>query len=467
MLTQLAGAARPLLSTSLVVLLAGCATLGADYAQPQLQLSSAFQQKGGAGPAATAETRWWSAFGDKMLDSLIAEGLAQNLTVAKALENVEAARATARVNGVTYDPSVNGSISASASGVFDNAASVTHGRSASIDASWEVDFFGKASKNKAVQQANIDAAVEGANEARLTLIGDIARTYVNIRTYQRRLALAKASLHTQQETTGVVQKRYEAGASTALAVAQSEGQSQTTAASIPSLETALQQSINALAVLLGKEPSALKGQLGGAGTIPTVRKGIGAGVPADLLRNRPDVRQAERSLASAVAQIGISEAKLYPSLSLGGTLSTTGDVSSWSFLPTISLPIFNRDKLTGSVDLAKSTAKSDYLAYRATVLSAVQDVEDALVAYSKERTRRAALAAAVAAYSKAQDLSQSLYKAGSADYSDVLSAQASLQSAQDALAQSDATLATAYITLAKALGGGWAVGTTTTAAASK
>jgi len=464
MLIKTSGLARPLVSTSLVVLLAGCSTLGMDYAQPQITLSSAYAQKGSAGPAVTAETRWWGAFGDKMLDSLIEEGLAQNLTVLQALEKIETARASARVNGVAYDPSVNGSISASASGVFDNAGSVTHSRSASIDASWEVDFFGKASRNKAVQRANIDAAVEGANEARLTLIGDIARTYVNIRTYQRRLVLAKASLHTQQETTGVVQKRYEAGASTALAVAQSQGQSQTTAASIPSLEVALQQSINALAVLLGKEPAALKGRLGGTGPIPTVKKGIGAGIPADLLRNRPDVREAERSLAAAVAQIGISEAALYPSLSLGGTLSTTGDVSSWSFLPTISLPIFNRDKLTGSVDLSKSNAKSAYLSYRATVLSAVQDVEDALVAYSKERTRRQALAAAVASYAKAQELSQSLYKAGSADYSDVLTSQASLQSAQDALAQSDATLATAYVTLAKALGGGWAVNMSTAVA---
>jgi multidrug efflux system outer membrane protein len=463
MLMKISGLARPLVSTSLVVLLAGCSTLGMDYAQPQITLSNAYAQKGSTGPAVTAETRWWSAFGDKTLDGLIDEGLAQNLTVAQALENIAAARATARINGVSYDPTVNGSASASASGNFDNASSVTHSRNAAIDASWEVDFFGTAKRNRDVQAANIDAAIEGANAARLTLIGDIARTYVNIRTYQRRLSLAKASLNTQQETTGVVQKRFEAGASTALAVAQSEGQSQTTAASIPSLEVALQQSINALAVLLGKEPAALKGKLGGSGSIPVVRKSIGAGVPADLLRNRPDVRQSERALAAAVSKIGIAEADLYPSLTLSGTLSTTGDVSSWSFLPTLSLPIFNRDKLTGSVDLAKSTAKSDYLAYRAAVLGSVQDVEDALVAYSKERTRRAALAAAVDSYSKAQELSQSLYKAGSADYSEVLTAQASLQSAQDALAQSDATLATAYITLAKALGGGWAAGTTSKA----
>jgi outer membrane protein, multidrug efflux system len=254
----------------------------------------------------------------------------------------------------------------------------------------------------------------------------------------------------------VVQKQFEAGTSTALAVAQSEGQSQTTAASIPSLEVSLQQSINALAVLLGKQPSELKGKLDKGGSIPRVKTAIGAGIPADLLRNRPDIRQAERQLAAAVEQIGISEASLYPSLTLAGSLSTTGALGSWALTPTLTIPVFNRDKLQGNVDLSQSKARTAYLSYRATVLAAVQDVEDAIVAYVKEKTRRTALAAAVESYSKASQLSDQLYKGGTADYSEVLSAQKSLQSAQDSLAQSDATLATAYIALAKALGGGWA-----------
>lgn len=450
--------AQPLLGTSLVVLLAGCTTLGVDYVQPQLNLAQAYAQPGATGAAVTSETRWWTALGDKTLNGLIEQGLEQNLTVAQAIEAVEAARATARVNGVSYDPSVNFGASSKTSGTFSSGSDAVTVRTAAIDASWEVDFFGTAKRNKTMQKANVDAAVEGANEARLTLIGDISRTYVEIRSYQRRLTLAKASLKTQRETTGVVEKQFDAGTSTALAVARSQGQSQTTAASIPSLEVALQQSINALAVLVGKEPAALSGQLGGSAGIPRVKTAIGAGIPADLLRNRPDLRQAERQLAAAVEKIGISEASLYPSLTLAGSLSTTGTIGNWSLGPTLSIPIFNRDKLTGSVDLANSQAKSAYLAYRAAVLAAEKDVEDAIVAYTKEKTRRAALAEAVASYTKAQDLSQQLYSAGSADYSEVLSAQGSLQSAQDSLAQSDANLATAYITLAKALGGGWAAG---------
>lgn len=449
--------ARPLFGTSVVILLAGCSTLGLDYSQPQVNLSSSYAQPAGEGATVAPQTAWWTSLGDKTLNRLIEQGLAQNLTVAQAIEAVEAARATARINGVTYDPAVNASAASSTSGTFTSDSSAVTTRSASLDASWEIDFFGTAKRNREVQKANIESATESANAARLTLIGDIARTYVDIRSYQRRLGLAKASLQTQRQTTDMVQRKFEAGTSTALAVAQSEGQSQTTAASIPTLEVALQQSMNALAVLLGQQPAELAGALGNSGAIPRVRTAISSGVPADLLRNRPDIRQAERDLAAAVGKIGISEAELYPSLTLAGALSMSGSVGAWSLGPTLNIPVFNRDKLVANVDLAKSTAKSAYLAYRAAVLGAVQDVEDASIAYKRERTRRNALAEAVASYSKAVELSKSLYDAGSADYSEVLNAQGSLQAAQDSLAQSEATLAAAYITLAKALGGGWGV----------
>jgi len=449
--------ARPAAATGMALLLAGCSSLGVDYQAPTMALTSSYAQSTGTAAATvTPATAWWTSLGDKTLDSLVEEGLAQNLTVAQAIEAVGAARATARVNGVSYDPSVSASASASSGGTIGSGTTATN--SASIDASWELDFFGTARRNKALQRANIESAVEGANEARLTLIGDITRTYVEIRSYQRRLALAKASLKTQRATTDVVQKQFDAGTSTALAVAQSQGQSQTTAASIPTLEVSLQQSINALAVLLGKQPAELAGRLDKSTGILRVKTAIGAGIPADLVRNRPDIRQAERELAASAEQIGISEAALYPSLTLAGSLSTSASIGTWALAPTISIPIFNRDQLKGNVDLSESNARTAYLAYRQAVLTAVQDVEDAIVAYTREKTRRSALAEAVASYTKAEELSQTLYKAGSADYSEVLSAQASLQSAQDSLAQSDATLATAYITLAKALGGGWQAG---------
>lgn len=451
--------ARPALASGLAILLAGCSTLGMDYTQPPLNLASGYAQPAGKGPIVTPDAAWWASLGDKTLNALIDEGMAQNLTVAQALELVTAARASARISGVSYDPSINAAVTSTSSGAFGADGTATTSRSAVIDASWELDFFGSGKRNRDKQKANVDAAIENANAARLTLLGDIARTFVEVRSYQRRLALAKASLATQRETTGIVQKQFAAGASSALAVARSQGQSQSTAASIPALEVALQQSMNALAVLLGKQPSELSGRLGTSGAIPRVKTAIGAGIPADLLRNRPDIRKAERELAAATNQIGISEAALYPSLTLSGSLSTNGSVGAWSLGPTLAIPLFNRDKLTANVDLSKSQARSAYLAYRAAVLGAVRNVDDALVAYTKEKSRRSSLAEAVASYTEAADLSQSLYKAGSADYSEVLSAQASLQSAQDTLAQSDAALATAYITLAKALGGGWAAGT--------
>lgn len=456
MLSSLCRSALPRFASAgaTIVLLAGCSSLGLDYAKPELRLSAAYVGASPAGSTVTAETNWWTAFGDKQLNAYVAAGLAQNLTVLQAIERVTAARATARINGVSFQPTVNGSVSGSASG---NGATdtITTSRSGSIDASWELDLFGAGKRTREAQAANLQAAEEAVNGARLTLIGDIASAYINIRTYQRRLALAKASLETQTATTDVVRKQVEAGAATELALSQSVGQQQSTAAGIPSLEAALQQSINALAVLLGQEPSEIQATFRKAGSIPRAAGSIGKGVPADLLRSRPDIRQAERELASAVADIGVKEAGLYPSLTLSGALSVTGSVGAWSLAPSLTLPIFNRDRLTANVDLAKSTARGQYLAYRETVLGAVRDVEDALVAYGREKSRRASLAASVAAYSMAAQLSKQLYEGGTATYSELLNAQAAQQSAENALAQSDAQLALDYIGLAKALGGGW------------
>lgn len=440
-------------------LLAGCTTLGIGYSPPETRLLSSYAAPMPGNSAVEPQTDWWSAFEDKLLNSLIEEGLSENLTVAQAIERVEAARATARVNGVTYQPSISGSGSIIQSGTAtDGVVTSAVTKTASIDASWELDFFGAGRHNREAQLANVQAAEESVNAARLSLIGDIADAYVNIRTYQRRLSLARASLETQRATAEVVRKQVEAGTATELALSQAVGQQQSTAATIPSLEISLQQSINGMAILLGQEPAAVEGIFKKSGRIPRAGKQIGKSVPADLLRNRPDVRQSERELASAVADIGIKEADLYPSLTLSGALSTNGTTGSWSLGPTLTLPLFNRESLTANVDLAKSTARSEYLAYRETVLGAVQDVEDALVSYSKQKSRRAALAASVEAYSKAAELSKALYEAGNATYSELLSAQAAQQSAEDALAQSDSALASGYIALAKALGGGWSVG---------
>ena len=449
--------ARLVPACATIVVLAGCSSLGLDYSKPELRLSSSYVGASTAGSTVAPDTAWWTQFGDKQLNNLVALGLAQNLTVLQAIERVEAARATAQINGVSYHPSINGSVSGSASGSTATDV-ISTSRSASIDASWEIDLFGAGKRNREAQVANVQTAEEAANGARLSLIGEVAGTYVNVRAYQRRLALAKASLDTQTATTEVVRKQVAAGAATELALSQSVGQQQSTAAGIPSLEASLQQSINALALLVGREPKEIQAMFDAGKRIPRAKGDIGKGVSADLLRSRPDIRQAERKLASAVADIGVKEADLYPSLTLTGALSTNGVTGTWNLGPTLSLPIFNRDRLTASVDLAKSAARSEYLAYRETVLTAVRDVEDALVAYSREKSRRASLAASVAAYSKAVELSNELYKGGSATYSELLSAQAAQQSAENALAQSDAQLALDYIALAKAFGGGWRLG---------
>jgi multidrug efflux system outer membrane protein len=261
-----------------------------------------------------------------------------------------------------------------------------------------------------------------------------------------------------QQTEELTRLQLEVGAGTSLDVLQASGDVSSTAANIPSLEISLAESIHALSVLIGQEPSALGGLFESSASVPRLSASISPGIPADLVRNRPDIRSAERALAAATARIGVAEADLYPSFSLTGTLtalaSTTAS-TSWSFAPGINLPIFNAGARKAAVNLAESSVREQYLAYRQAVLSAMEDVENALVAYGKQGERRAHLSQSVARYSEAVELLRTSYEDGNASLLELLTAQSSLYSAEDALVQANAALATQYVALCKALGGGW------------
>ena len=358
---------------------------------------------------------------------------------------------------------------------LDGAAGVTRSKSSGsdsvgtlwnggFDAAWEIDIFGANRRAKEAAKYGLDAAEEELRASLLTLIGDLATNYVEARGFQQRLKLAQDTAKSQQSSADLIRKRFQAGSSSGLDVANAEGQAASTEANIPALKTALAASMHRLSVLTGQQPTALTDRLLASSRIPTPKLPIPVGIPASILLTRPDVRLAERQLAEATAKIGQATAARYPSVSLTGSIGTAaadiGDLGknssiSWAFGPSLSVPIFNAGKLAAGVEIAEAQRDQYFLAYQASVLTALEDVENALVGFTQERKRVASQRRSAESYKSAAELSRSLYQTGAASFLDALDAERSTYSAEDTLIQSRVRLTTYYIALQKALGGGW------------
>ncbi len=465
----------------LAPVLAGC-VVGPDYAPPPMAMPAQFSGASKSESARPAQLQaWWRRLNDPLLNRLVSEAVEGNLDVASAKSKIRQARATRAQQASALFPTVTGSGSitrqqnattgSSSSGdvtVDTNGSSGTGTPytqwTGGLDASWELDLFGGNQRSLEAAQRGVEAAQEQLRDTLVTLIGDLTTYYVQARGYQARIDLATRTAASQRETAALTQRKYEAGSASAVDVAKATAQAASTEADIPTLRTSYAQAVHRLGILLGREPAALLAQMQRTGPIPGPRLPITTGVPADILTARPDVRAAERQLAQATASIGNAQAQLYPSVSLTGSLATNalraGDLAkgssiSWSFGPSLSLPIFNAGNLQAGVDLAAAERDQYYVALKSTVLTALEDVENALVALAQERTRAGKLTEAARAYGDAARLSRAQYQAGSATFLDVLDAERSAYSAQDSLLQSRVLITTDYISLQKALGGGW------------
>ena len=443
------------------VLLSGCA-VGPDYLVPKLSLPGSWSSSADTMPARPVElARWWQRLGDKNLDALIEEAVAGNLDVAAAKARVRAARAAERQTGAALLPSANASASADRIRQKDVVSNQFKG---GFDSSWEIDLFGGNARNSEAAGYGSEAADEDVNAVLLTLVGEVATNYVSARGYQARIALAKRSASTQRAIADLTRRKFEAGSASAVDVSNAEGQAASTEAKLPDLTTAYAEAVHRLSVLTGRAPAELDARMQKGGPIPRPRQAIPTGLPADLLTNRPDIRKAERQYAQATAKIGAAAAARYPSVSLTGSLSTTaatvGDLGrsstiAWSFGPSLSVPIFNAGKLAAAQEAAEASRDQYFVAYKSAVLGALEDVENAIVAFRQERIKNARLSDAAQSYRKASELAQSLYQSGSSSFLDVLDAERSLYSAEDSLLTSTVAIANNYIALNKALGGGW------------
>jgi multidrug efflux system outer membrane protein len=471
-------AAKSIAAWAAMILLAGC-SVGPNYKRPEITVPASWNeaQQSDFDPGPMPLTDWWTEFKDPLLNTLVERAVQSNLDIRLAEARIRESRALRSVTASDGWPQLDAAGSYSRSRSSENAFARGAGESsafgangardlfrAGFDASWEIDIFGGVRRRVEAADANVAASVEERRNALVTLLGDVARNYIEVRGFQRRLTVARSNLRAQQETLDLTKVRFEAGLSSDFEVAQAEGQVNTTAAQIPALESALKGSVHRLDVLLGQQPGALWAELSNEVPVPALPPQAHVGLPAELLRRRPDIRRAERVLAAATAQVGAATADLFPRFSLTGAFGfqsiNAGDLISspsrfWSIGPAILWPVFDAGRIRATIAVRDAQQEQALTLYEKTVLTAFEDVENSLVNYAKEQTRYRALMDAVAANRRAVQMANELYTRGLIDFLNVLETQRSLYASESELAQSETVMASNLVALYKALGGGW------------
>lgn len=453
------------------MILSGCAAVGPDYVKPQTPVSAAWNNRLHGDAASGKPDRqplaaWWAVFKDSELTRLVEQAVAGSLDLRKARAKLREARAKRGKAQAGLYPTLDASASAKRSRTSDDSGAGTTGNlfAAGLDASWELDIFGGVRRSVEAAEADLQASQEDLRDVLVSLLAEVALNYADLRTYQTRLDVAQANLKSQDETCRLTLWRFQAGLSDELAAQQARYNLESTRSKIPALRAGVEEAKNRLAVLLGKQPGALHRLLNDHKPIPVVPLKVAVGIPADVLRQRPDVRRAERQLAAQTARVGVATADLYPTFKLSGSIglealtlgnlfsSGSGTLSGGSGF---SWHVFDAGAVRRNIE-AQSALQEQYLvAYEAAVLGALEEVEKALTAYDEEQRRRDFLKQATRAAKEAAELARYKYEAGLTDFSSVLEAERSLLTFQDELAQSEGTIVSDLINLYKALGGGW------------
>lgn len=472
--------ASPTLILLTLAALSGC-KVGPEYQSPTRTAPDSYSSLPpadatlGARPVASAAdaatlASWWKLFRDPALDALIDRAVTENLDIRLAQARVREARALRGVADSTLYPTVDasGSVTRSQrSGTVPNAFGSDEATTlwdVGLDASWEIDVFGGRRRGIEAARGDLEAAVEGRRAVLVTVAAEVARNYSELRGFQRRIAVAEQTIRAAQETLELTQSRSQAGLSADIETEQSRAQLATRQSLLPVLRAAARSAAFRLGVLLGQPPSALLAELDQSGAIPRPPAEIPVGLPSELLTRRPDVRQAERQLAAATARIGVEESELYPKFTLTGSfgfqsgeLASLPDASSraWSLGPSVRWRLFDRRAIHQRVAAADARAEQALIAYDQVMLSALEEVENALTGLVEEQSRWKSLEEATVASRRAVDLANERYKSGIGDFLTVLVNQRELYDREDQLVQSEAAVTRNVIALYKALGGGW------------
>jgi NodT family efflux transporter outer membrane factor (OMF) lipoprotein len=497
------------------LLLGGC-TVGPDYTPPKWMSPVSWFSTGAPDGAARArpisvavtapvDPRWWSAFGDPELTSLVERVAAANFDVRVATIRLAESRAQRGVTAADQYPTANGnasysrerlsqkgaisllsggsggsSASSDPNSMFNGAGGTVGAIPSSVsggtkippfnlfqygfDTSWELDLWGRVRRSIESADASVVENEQMRRNALLSAIAEVARDYIELRGTQAQIAIQRDNLRTAQQSLQLTQDRFRGGLTTELDVNTASAQVRTTAARLPQLEQQEAASINALSFLLGLQPAALRDELASAKPVPPVPPQVPVGLPSELAHRRPDILQAEAQLHAATADIGVAQASFYPTVTLSGSFSIqalrTKNLSNWDarqfgFGPSITIPIFEGGRLKAQLELRRAQQQEAALTYQRTVLNAWHEVDNALTAYDAEQRRLRDLGQAVNDNRRALSLAQARYTQGLIDFLQVLDAERNLLAAQQQLTESTTTVSTNLVALYKALGGGW------------
>ena len=460
---------------TIVFILTGCAAVGPNYAMPETIVSATWHSQLEGGLASEEMNpqilaSWWTTLNDSQLSSLIERSVAGNLDLKKAQSRVLEARARRGIAKADMFPTLDfsGSDTWTRSSKEAGTGKTTELYSASFDSGWEIDIFGGVRRSVEAAEADLQANQEDLHDVLVSLLGEVALNYIEVRTFQARLAAVKENIDAQNETYQLTLWRCQAGLSDELAVQQARYNLESTRSQIPTLHTGLGEAMNRIAVLLGVQPGEVHEELEKSEPIPVPSPEIAVGVPAEMIRRRPDVRLAERELAAQTARVGVATADLYPMFSLNGSIgvealsfnklaSNLSSSDSWvlSGGPRIGWAIFDAGAIRQNIKVQSALQEQALIQYESAILGAMEEVENALVSYADEQSRMDNLSEATQAAKTAVELAQNKYQAGLTDFSNVLEAQRSLLSFQNQLAQSSGTVTSNLVRLYKALGGGW------------
>ncbi len=464
---------------ALAAVLSGCFAAGPDYRKEEPRVPERFSAldpgiaRGDTLPGALCDS-WWRIFDDPLLDSLMERAVSRNLDLRIAAARLMQARAQAGVASSAFLPEggLTGEyqrVRRDEAAVLGAAATAARGREqdfwfAGFDAAWEIDIFGGLRRQQQAADADLAAFKESLRDALVSLRGELARNYFELRGLQARIEIARQEAGIRRDNAAITRERARAGLTSELDAARASGELASAEARIPALERSMKAAVHRIGVLLGQEPSGLEAELRAAAALPAAPPDLPVGLPSELLRRRPDIRKAERELAAATARIGVATADLFPRFSLTGAFGYQSGESRlifrdesnfWSIGPALRWPILNFRRILSQIEVSKAVREEGLARYERSVLLALEEVENALVGLSREKTRSESLAEAVRANGLAVKLAMDRYLAGVQSYLAVTDAQAALYAAEDQLAQSRQAQALALIALYKALGGGW------------
>jgi NodT family efflux transporter outer membrane factor (OMF) lipoprotein len=449
----------------LLALLLGCKAVGPDYEKPETETKLPTEFKTPPDPAFQPGTegleKWWEVFQDPQLTDLVRRAAEQNLDVRIAIARVNESRARIGVVRSQGGPQVGVGASGGAAGM----AGVTGGAySVGIDASWEMDVWGKIDRQVEAATAEFEASVEDQRDVMVSLYAEIVRNYLAVRTLQERLQAAQRNIEAQGQILEITRGRFNAGISSRLDVAQAERILADSESQVPPLRIELARAVNTIGVLLGRFPRDLHEELQSEKPIPVPPEQVAVGVPADLLRQRPDIRRAERLLAAQTARVGVATADLYPQFSLGGSLGV-GNLSGTNLFnpaggsfflgPSMRWNVFDSGRVRSQIKVEDFRVEQALLTYESTVLRSLEEVETAMTAFVESRVRAEAIGRAAKIADEELELGMTLYKQGLVNFQNILDAERALFALESNEADARGEASTNLVRLYKALGGGW------------